>query len=138
MNAGAPALATALHPAKVVPSSLVTPAEVGRVLGSPATLTGGGADRALAVGPVALATYQAADGSSLILGVVTGAAAELAIRAHRGGRLVAGVGDEAFASGQWVVARRGTVAVTVEQRSRGPVHQPYLVWLLGLAINRLT
>ncbi|WP_432987555.1 DUF2207 family protein [Dactylosporangium sp. CA-233914] len=136
MNAGAPALATAVRPSRVVAAELVSAQEAGRVLGRPVTLTG--ADRGVAVGPMTMAEFRAADGSALILTVTTGDAAELAVRAHRGGTPVPGVGDEAFASGQWAVARSGQVVVSLEQRTPGPVHQPYLVWLLGLAVNRLT
>jgi hypothetical protein len=136
MSAGAPALATAVHPTRVAAADLVTPEEAGRVLGRPVALTG--ADRGVAIGPMTMAEFRAADGSSVIVTVVTGGAAKLAIRAHRGGTPVPGVGEEAFASGQWVVARSGQVVVSLEQRSTGTVHQPYLVWLLGLAVNRLT
>ncbi|WP_432836921.1 DUF2207 family protein [Dactylosporangium sp. CA-092794] len=136
MGAGAPALATAVRPARLVPAHLVTPEEVGRVLGKPVTLSG--ADRAVAIGPMSIAEYRAADGSAILLAVTTGMAAKLAMRVHRGGTPVTGVGEEAFASGQWAVARRGETVVSLEQRTAGPVHQPHLVWLLGLAVNRLT
>ncbi|MEV6925718.1 hypothetical protein AB0M46_14620 [Dactylosporangium sp. NPDC051485] len=137
MHAGAPVLATAVRPARVSPAELVTAEEVGRVLGRPVR-PGAGTDRAVAVGPMAFAEFRAEDGAVLLVAVAAGAAAELAIRVHRGGRAVPGVGDEAFASGQWAVARRGTTVVSLQQRGPGPVHQPYLVWLLGLAVNRLT
>ncbi|MFG2037199.1 DUF2207 family protein [Dactylosporangium sp. NPDC048998] len=137
MNAGAPALATAVRPARVAPGDLVTAEEVGRVLGQPVSLVGG-ADHGVAVGPMSMAEFRAADGSTLLILVATGIAAELAFRAHRGGMAVPGVGDEAFASGQWAAARRGRTVVRIEQRAAGAVHQPYLVWLLGLAVNRLT
>ncbi|MER7005521.1 hypothetical protein ABT297_21085 [Dactylosporangium sp. NPDC000555] len=137
MNAGAPALATAVRPARVSPADLITAEEVGRVLGRPVSVSGG-AGHGVAVGPMSMAEFRAADGSALGILVATGIAAELAIRANRGGTAVPGVGDEAFASGKWAVARRGQTVVRIEQRSAGPVHQPYLVWLLGLAVNRLT
>ncbi|MEV8512541.1 hypothetical protein [Dactylosporangium sp. NPDC051484] len=137
MNAGAPALATAVRPARVSPADLVTAEEVGRVLGRPVSVSGG-AGHGVAVGPMSMAEFRAADGSTLAILVATGIAADLAIRAHRGGMAVPGVGDEAFASGQWAVARRGPTVVRIEQRAAGAVHQPYLVWLLGLAVNRLT
>ncbi|MER7277647.1 hypothetical protein ABT369_24730 [Dactylosporangium sp. NPDC000244] len=136
MNAGAPALATAVRPTRVAAAELVTAEEAGRVLGRPVTLTG--ADRGVAVGPMTMAEFRAADGSALVVTVATGDAAELAIRAHRAGAAVPGVGEEAFASGQWAVARRGQTVISLEQRSAGAIHQPYLVWLLGLAVGRLT
>ncbi|WP_433217424.1 DUF2207 family protein [Dactylosporangium sp. CS-047395] len=136
MNAGAPALATAVRPTTVVASALVTVEEAGRVLQQPVTLAGGSG--AVAVGSMNLAEYRAADGSGLVVAVVTGDTASLAIRAHRGGMPVPGVGDEAFASGQWAVARLGGTVVTLEQRSRTAIHQPYLAWLLGIAVGRLT
>lgn len=136
MSAGAPALATAVRPTRVAAAELVTAQEAGRVLGRPVTLTG--SDRGVAVGPMTMAEFRAADGSALVVTVVTGDTAELAIRAHRGGSPVASVGEEAFASGQWVAARQGRTVVSLEQRSPGPIHQPYLVWLLGLAVGRLT
>jgi hypothetical protein len=136
MSAGAPALATAVRPSRVRPAELVTAEEVGRVLGSPASLAGG-AGR-VAVGAMSMAEFRAADGSALVVTVASGDTAELAIRAHRGGSPVPGVGDEAFASGQWAVARSGATVVSLAQRTAAAVHQPYLVWLLGLAVNRLT
>jgi hypothetical protein len=133
---GSQALASALHPSQVVPGQLLTVDEVGRVLGAPVTLRNEG--RGIAVGPMAMAVFQAADGSSLVTTVVTGNSADLAIRAHRGGTALPGPGDEAFASGGWAVVRRGQVVVRVEQRGTAPVNQGHLVWLLGLAVSRLT
>ncbi|MFI5908851.1 DUF2207 family protein [Dactylosporangium sp. NPDC051541] len=135
INAGAPALATAVRPTQVTAASLVTAEEAGRVLGRPVTLTGGGS--AVAIGPMTLAEFRAADGAALVVTVVTGTAAAFAIRTHRGGSAVPGVGEEAFASGRWAVARRGQTVVKLEQRTPGGIHQPYLIWLLGLAVGRL-
>jgi hypothetical protein len=115
---------------------LVTAEEAGRVLGRRVTLTG--ADRGVAIGLMTMAEFRAADGSALVVTVVTGAAAELAIRARRGGSPVPGVGEEAFVSGQWALARRGRTVVSLQQRGGGAIHQPYLLWLLGLAVDRLT
>ena len=80
--------------------------------------------------------FQAANGASITAMVATGTAAELGIRIHRGGQPLPGVGDEAYASGAGVVARRGQVVVSLAQRSPGPVNQAHLVWLLGLAVAR--
>ncbi|MGI5244273.1 DUF2207 family protein [Dactylosporangium sp. CA-139066] len=135
MSAGAPALATAVRPARVAVGDLVSADEAGRVLGRPVTLVPA---PAVAVGPMSMAEFRAADGATLVVAVAVGEAAELAIRAHRGGRPVPGAGDEAFASGQWAVGRRGSTVVSIEQRTTAPVHQPHLVWLLGLALDRLT
>jgi len=139
MNVGgarsAQALASAVHPPSVIPGQLLTTDEVGRVLGAPATLRDQG--RGVAVGPMAQAVFQAADGSSLVTTVATGDAAELAIRVHRGGMPLPGLGDEAYAAGASAVARRGQVVVSLEQHSTTPVNQPYLAWLLGLAVTRL-
>ncbi|GAA3269766.1 DUF2207 domain-containing protein [Dactylosporangium vinaceum] len=148
MNAGAPALATAVHPTTVTASSLVTAEEAGRVLGRQVTLAGRGGDAdggggggggggGVAIGPMTLAEYVAADRSALLVTVVTGTAARFAIGTHRGGTPVPGVGEEAFASGRWAVARRGETVIKLEQRTSGTIHQPYLVWLLGLAVARL-
>ncbi|GAA2582829.1 hypothetical protein GCM10010399_10710 [Dactylosporangium fulvum] len=136
-HGGAQALATAVHTAEIAPGQLLTADEVGRVLGAPAALHDPG--QAMAIGPVALALFRTVAGSSLSVSVATGAtAAELAIRVHRGGTAVPGVGDEAYTSGGWAVARRGATVVRLEQRGPGPVHQPYLIWLLGQAVSRLT
>ncbi|GGM13229.1 DUF2207 family protein [Dactylosporangium sucinum] len=130
------AVAAAMHEPEVYPGRLLTTDEVTRVLGAPAALQDTG--RAMAVGAMAVAAYQTAAGSSLVVTTASGtAASELAIRVHRGGLVVPGVGDEAYTSGAWAVARRGRTVVRLELRTGGPVHQQALTWLLSQAMSRL-
>ncbi|WP_238015798.1 DUF2207 domain-containing protein [Dactylosporangium sp. AC04546] len=130
------ALATAMHEPEVYPGRMLTTDEVSRVLGAPASLQDTG--RAMAVGAMAVAGYQTAHGASLVVTTASGtAASELAIRVHRGGVPVPGVGDEAYTSGAWAVARRGRTVVRLELRTPGQVNQQALTWLLSQAMSRL-
>jgi hypothetical protein len=116
------------------PATLVTPDEVGRALGAPVSVQGGGAVGPM---PVGVSQYHTPDGQlAVVVMVLTGLAGKAAIRSRRGPQALPGIGDEAYAGPSWAIARSGetVVGVTVPGRAIDPrsVH-----WLLATAVGRL-
>jgi hypothetical protein len=95
---------------------------------------------AVAAGPASIETYVGAGGGRPLLNasVVSGAAAELAMKMRRRAQPLPGIGDEAYAGDGWAIGRRGTTVVLLQLRGDAKRVDPRNVyWLLATAVGRL-
>jgi hypothetical protein len=116
----------------VTPTALLTIDEVSRAVGAPVSPRGSNGGGAI---PIAAAQFHTPDGrQAVLITVMSGLAAQLAMRARRAHQPLAGIGEEAYAGDGWALARRGDTVVTVTARHADPRN---LHWLLFTAVGRL-
>ena len=84
--------------------------------------------------------FLTADGrTALTLQMGGGMGGRISIWIHRNATALPGIGDEAYAGGNWAVARKGGVVVSVSARTaQWRIEARNLHWLLSLAVSRLS
>ena len=130
---GTPGRLTLGPAAPVAPGALLTADDVGRALGAPVSARGGASAGPIPVGAV---QFHGPDGKvAVMLMVMSGMAAQFAIRSRRRGQPLPGIGDEAYAGPGFAIARRGETVLAVTLRTATDPRA--LPWLLATAVGRL-
>jgi endonuclease YncB( thermonuclease family) len=118
------------------PRGLLTADDVGRAVGVPVTMRD-----AAGAGPIPVATarFNVPDGRlAVLVMVLSGLPAQLAIRSRRRMQPLPGIGDEAYTAPGSAIARRGDTVVALTVRTEVVTPDPRAVsWLLATAVARL-
>ncbi|MBL7498356.1 DUF2207 domain-containing protein [Frankia sp. CNm7] len=113
---------------------LLTVDEVSRAVGRQVTV----AQSPIAPRSMSIRLFEADGRRAALVVVGRGLAGRLAMRRHRGGAPLPGIGDEAYQGDRWAIARSGDLVVSVRAEGRAELPHPgNLPWLLSTAVSRL-